>query len=171
MRHWHSPAAIPAEPSGRFGGELLVTYIVSNGLKAEWAARKQYFCEAMGVVAPIEEHYPDYVAYISNLPTRQSFLFICGHNLEVSRFLCVKYQDYHPDITVITSCKWLGFEAQMARLQEVYFSETNLYGQTRLRNGQSFGFAFDITDSELKFFNDSDGSLLHRIQHSYWKAA
>ncbi|WP_352415194.1 hypothetical protein [Oscillibacter ruminantium] len=149
----------------------MVTYILFNKLQAEREARKQYFCSALGVVAPIEEHHPDYVAYISNLPTRQSFLFLCGHNWEVSRFLWLKYPEYHSDITVITSCKWRGFEAQMAQLQEVYFSETDPCGQTRPRNGHSFGFAFDITDSELKFFNDSGGNLLHRIQHSYWKAA
>ena len=95
---------------------------------------------------------------------RPSVLFVTGHTNSVNEYLMNSIDSIPERIIVITSCIGHLFRKYSAK-KEIYVPNST-QPLCLLRDGQQYGFGFDISDAELNLYNSS-GSIIERIQSAY----
>lgn len=144
-------------------------YLIQPVLSNESVARRDYlynslhlwFFETNTTVA-----YTELVSMPSSL--HSEVLFVVGHNRFVKNLLsCISIPE---EIIVAITCngdcnfKALHFQTK----KELFLPHLNKTGMAELLDGRQFGFNFDITESELMFFNSPKKHSIHqRIVESF----
>lgn len=95
-----------------------------------------------------------------------SILFIIGHHNTVKNFLIKNINTLIEDTIVIISCLTKTFSIFKQSNKTLYISMTdNDYSYTYL--GSDYGFGFDITESELNFYNSSQKDIALRLNDAF----
>lgn len=139
-------------------------YLVHKSQKSEITARQSYLYDIFHLyflpinleggfipLIPVGEKGPD-------------VLFIIGHTHQIEEHLKYYSNTISESIIVITSCFGMSFH-HMAIKKEIFIPK-NATQLCKLRNGEAFGFDFEITDAELDFYN-ADGDFETKLNMAY----
>lgn len=91
------------------------------------------------------------VEFISIPPSCIDVCFIIGHNTDIDNYL--KTHSPHENIIVLITCYSDYKFASKYLPEKTVFISHQTDGHSNLYDGKSFGFDFNITESELKFYN------------------
>ena len=94
----------------------------------------------------------------------EDILFIVGHSHYVDKYLMQHINSITEKAIVITSC--CGFMFAKYAMQKTIYVPDFLQKHCVLYNGKPFGFNFNISDAELRFYNTC-GDIEIRLQKSY----
>lgn len=139
-------------------------YLLHTNQIHELVARQQYLYDVFRLFFIPTEREGDYIPLIPVGTKGPEILFITGHTSQVGSYL-EKFIGQIPEKTlIVTSCFGKNFKKYATR-KNVYVPHNGL-DFCLIRKGEAFGFAFDISDAELGFYN-ATGGLMERIKAAY----
>ena len=148
-------------------------YLLQKDFIAEIPARQKYICDTMNIwTLPKESIYNDFIVLEALTPSTDSSLDICfivGHNYMVKRFLeTVPLPE--KNIVAITCDGLANFSKLKLKNKNFYISKQDHRNLSPLYCGEDFGLDFDLTESELLFFNNRKRtSVMQNVTKSFKK--
>ncbi|MCR5836912.1 MAG: hypothetical protein K6G88_10440 [Lachnospiraceae bacterium] len=113
--------------------------------------RIRYFQIATNLCMVISKKEDDYTE-ISSIPINcENICFIIGHRFEIDNYL-EKEQILEKNIVFVTCLMGNRRRISQIKGKNIYIS-SQLGEYTYLLEGKQFGFGFDLTKSELQFYN------------------
>lgn len=92
-------------------------------------------------------------------------LFIVGHDKLVYEYLEKNFDSIPESNIVVITCNPILFKMFKGKGKTIFVSK-NKNGLTRIYDGKKWGFEFDITDSELDFYNSKDTDIMEKLRTS-----
>lgn len=92
-------------------------------------------------------------------------LFIIGHDKLVYEYLEKNFDSILESNIVVITCNPVLFKIFKGRGKAIFVSK-NKNGLTRIYDGKKWGFEFDITDSEIDFYNSKDDDIMEKLRTS-----
>ena len=93
----------------------------------------------------------------------------CSFLLAACVVASAEEQNIIEDIIIIVSCTFPIPNKLKKANKTIYLSKMDDFGNTLIRDGKSYGFEFNITDSELQLYNNSNLNIKDRINKSFRK--
>jgi len=138
-------------------------YVIFKDCNANWADRKQYLFHTTKLwtyMCETEETYD----LISIPKSDIDVLFIVGHNLLVYNYLKKHKDSIHEKNIVLISCsKKFQYRAVTPPQSNIYICHQDVSEEAALYDGHPYSFNFNITESELLFFNCSEPDIYTKI--------
>lgn len=91
--------------------------------------------------------------------------FIIGHEKLVYEYLKKNFEYIEERNIVIITCNPGLFKKFMGKGKNIFVSK-NKYGITQTYEGGKWGFEFDISDSELDFYNSKNTNIMQKLRTS-----
>lgn len=91
--------------------------------------------------------------------------FIIGHEKLVYEYLKKNFEYIEERNIVIITCNPGLFKKFMGKGKNIFVSK-NKYGITQTYEGEKWGFEFDISDSELDFYNSKNTNIMQKLRTS-----
>lgn len=130
-------------------------YLISKSFIDSTPARQDYLFDTVHLWTRRLTCDNDFLTLESMPSCSLDVLFIVGHNKEVNFYLTKHRALVHEKTVVIITC---GHKVDLTAIKNmyksVYISRQNQDHQSLLLIGEKFGFDFDLTESELIFFNN-----------------
>lgn len=129
-------------------------YLISKSFLESTQARRQYLFDAVQLWT-IEHPFANNFLTLESMPACSlDIFFIVGHNAEVNQYLTKHHSLIHEQTVVIITCGCNVDLSVLKNNKEVYISHQSNNHQAELLIGEKFGFDFDLTESELIFYNN-----------------
>lgn len=146
----------------------MLRYVLIGVDESEVAAYKEYLFGALHLWFIETPGNTTYRQLLSFPFSGAEYVFVRGHNYMVSQYL--KAHQYENQVaTVVISCTPKLILSEVPTLRNVFFCRTDSSGYAPTRYGEAFGFSFEITDSELDFYNNKGLPLDIQISKSFEK--
>ena len=140
--------------------------LVHESQRKEIPGRQIYLYDVFHLYFLPREQESEYIPLSPVDHVHLSILFITGQVNQVYSYICQYIDTIPEDIVVATTCfaQWL---IKYKRKKTIFVPKTTS-NLCYIHSGEPYGFAFDITDAELDFYNSS-GSIMERLQSAYSK--
>ncbi len=141
--------------------------ILANNFQAERKARSRFFTECTNLW--FITTYKDRWVELKSVPTNAlDVCFIIGHNNFVKEYI-VTHKIQERIIVIITCNLWrMITNLRFNKSKTVYLAKADCWEIVWLLKGSEYGFSFDLTASELYFFNTPiTMPLLQRLDKSF----
>lgn len=145
-------------------------YLVPYNMSHEMLARKNYIFDSLHLWTKLIPYNKDFFC-LEGFPVQElDVFFILGHNFKLKKLLAHNLSDiYENTIVAITCDGTVDFSSIDVNDKNLYISyqdkEDNL---AYLLSGSEFGFNFDLTESEIIFYNTNKSSnIISRLNSSF----
>ena len=141
---------------------------LSERLQESLAGRMSYFNKALNLWVIPNDRVGTFTV-LGSIPSNcLDLCFIIGHNGEITALL--KNNEIKEKVVVIITCDLkTDFSKLFSRNQEIYIANQKEY-VAELFSGAEFGFDFDLTESEVIFYNNRRNEDLDaRLEQAYTK--
>lgn len=144
-------------------------YMLQNVFHNELTARQKYIYQALSIWTIISSNSPDWIHLTSVPSTCLDILFIVGHNNFVKRYL--ETSSVSEKMIVAITCNGsINFSKLRLPGKTIYLPHQNENNYVDLINGKLYGFDFDLTESEIQFYNSkNNANILQRLDTSFNK--
>ena len=139
-------------------------YLLHQSKSAELAARSSYLYDIFHLYFQALKPENGFIPLQPVGHSEPDYLFITGHTDDVRRYLNKQIFIIPEKTIIITSCIGSAF-TQFTSVKEIYVPNQKT-PFCEIRNGQPYGFGFDISDPELDFYNAS-GTIADRLNAAY----
>lgn len=146
-------------------------YLISTGFDSTVPARQNYIFDSMHLWTKRSQAENGFIT-LESIPTCSlDVLFICGHNYEVENYFSNHLASiYETNIVIITCSACTNLSAVKKSSKNVYLTRQKDNNTAELLLGTKFGFAFDLTESELIFYNNIHlGDIIARLNNAFTK--
>lgn len=144
-------------------------YLLQNVFRDELLARQKYIYQALSIWTITSSYCPDFIELTSMPSNCLDILFIVGHNYIVKRYLETSSVS-EKTIVAITCNGSIHFSKLQLPEKTIYLPHQNKNNYVDLINGKLYGFDFDLTESEIKFYNSKNNAdILQRLDTSFNK--
>ena len=138
-------------------------YILADDFSHQKFDRKQYLYDTEHLLF-FEKACDKYIELISMPSSDLDILFIIGHNTFVYSYLCDNKEKLYESTIVLITCNSEYNYASIVKDKNIYISNQTSSNEAELYLGDKFNFKFDITESELLFYNCPESDIFKRIQ-------
>lgn len=144
-------------------------YLIQKNFYSEIALRKTYIWETLNLWTIPRKFNNRFVELVSIPSDILDICFIVAHNSNIIGLL--RDNDIYEKNIVIISChKKLESLLKEFTNKSMYICNQNDQNFAMLYDGKQFGFGFDLTESELLFYNTSKNKLItDRLDSSFTK--
>jgi len=139
-------------------------YLIHESQLHEAHARCEYLYDIFKLYFLPGKPEGSYTPFVPVGDIGDDVLFITGHTNYVHTYLGAYLNTIPEKEIVITSCRGHSFR-KYANRKAIYVPDISKE-ICDLRDGQAYGFGFNISDAELDFYN-ADGYIKKRIETSY----
>lgn len=147
---------------------IIMRYLLSNNFINELDGRSSYLYDVFHLY--FSTHCSEGFIHLSPMGTTNlPFLFLVGHNISVYKYLENNYTSIQEKIIVIVSCVDKQFINVIPNNAHVFATNSLAEKNTKLFRGSDYGFSFDISEAELKFFNSKEPDIIKRICNSFFE--
>ena len=94
--------------------------------------------------------------------------FVVGHDKDVNQFLKENLDYIYEESIVLVSCNIHKITNLKKTKKRVYYSK-DIAGISYTYDGKLYGFDFDITESELDFYNYNTPDIYERLESNFKK--
>lgn len=141
-------------------------YLLQNVFSRELDFRREYIFDTLKIWCHQKNDGTSFIELESMPSTYLDILFIVGHNHAVENYLS-SYVIPEKVIVAITCDKSIDLKKINLPDKVVYISNQKNHYSDFLK-GNLFGFKFDLTESELVFYNtDKNQDIKHRLNASF----
>lgn len=146
--------------------------ILQSCFKNELISRQKFFYETLHLWLVVSSQMSEKRKYIQlkSIPTNcLDVIFIVGHNSFVEDYLNNNTIN-EERIVVITCDKDINLSSKKIPTKTIYLSHQNEADFTELIKGDCYGFDYDLTESEILFYNtNNNDDIVKRIEMSFSK--
>lgn len=143
-------------------------YLIQTCFSKEITSRKSFLYDSLKLWFYVTETAGSFV-HLQSMPTNyySDWIILVGHNSAVKEYLTTQ-NFYEKNIVAITCDGDCNFKRIRLPNKNLYIPFQNQDNLVDLLSGEEFGFHFDLTESELLFFNSpSFWSIEKRIEQSF----
>ena len=141
-------------------------YLLHQSKSAELAARSSYLYDIFHLYFQALKPAHGFIPLQPVGHSEPDYLFITGHTDDVQHYLKKQILMIPEKAIIITSCIGSSF-TQFTSVREIYVPNQKT-PFCEIRDGQPFGFGFDISDPELDFYN-AKGTISDKLNAAYVK--
>lgn len=146
-------------------------YLFPKGQKNELRSRKKYIYNSLHLWTIPSNNNDDFF-YLEGFPKQYlDILFITGHNYKVKDYLIHNINNISESIIVAITCNH-NFDISFLtnKGKTIYFPHQHKNSFVELINGTLYGFDFNLTKSEILFYNNNTKSnIVKRLDASFTK--
>ena len=146
-------------------------YLISTSFASTVSARQDYIFDSMQLWTKRSQAENGFIT-LESIPTCSlDVLFILGHNSEVEHYLATHLASIHEaNIVIITCSVCTNLYAVKKSRKNIYLTRQEDNNTAELLLGTKFGFTFDLTKSELIFYNNIHlGDIITRLNNAFTK--
>lgn len=144
-------------------------YLLQDCFSNELLARKAYISDTLSLWT-IPFPSLDGFTTLKSLPENAlDILFIMGHDQSISLYL-TNHEIPERQIVAITCRKSLGVSELKLPEKALYLPKQDAFKLARLFQGNQFGFSFDLTESEILFYNSrKNQNINERLESAFYR--
>ncbi len=144
-------------------------YIMLNEFANQWADRKQYIFFTMKLWTYLRKYNDSFV--LTSIPSISlDIVFIVGHNSSVYHYLKQNHDDITEKTIIIITCnKNYNYASVLPPDKSLYLCLQSSSGIADLYDGYQYNIPFDITESELLFYNCREPDIHKKIDKCFSK--
>lgn len=145
-------------------------YLIPYTMSHEMLPRKKYLYDSLHLWTKLTPYNEEFLC-LEGFPVQElDIFFILGHNYKLKKYLSQKLSDIYENTIVAITCDgaidFSSIKANGKRLYIPYQNEVN--NLAYLLNGSEYGFNFDLTESEILFYNSKKQlNILNRLKSSF----
>lgn len=139
-------------------------YLLHKSQLNEMSARKDYLYDIFHLYFLPRHLEGDYTPLIPLGENGPDILFITGHTQDIHKYLSERICNIPEKIILITSCFGNSFKKYSDK-KDIYIPAAK-QEVCNVRNGEMYGFDFNISAAELDFYN-CKGDIYQRINVAY----
>ncbi|MBQ6835287.1 MAG: hypothetical protein IJO55_12855, partial [Lachnospiraceae bacterium] len=130
-------------------------YLISTGFNSTVPARQNYIFDSMHLWTKRNQVENGFIT-LESIPTCSlDVLFIFGHNSEVENYFSNHFASiYETNIVIITCSAYTNLSLVKKSSKNVYLTRQKDNNTAELLLGTKFGLDFNLTESELIFYNN-----------------
>jgi phosphohistidine phosphatase SixA len=146
-------------------------YLISKYFSTNVTARQKYIYNTMHLWTKRLPCENDFTTLESIPPCSLDIVFIVGHNVDVEKFLTAHHSSFSESTIVSITCNSkINLSSIKKAQKELYLPHQNKNSMAELLNGEKYGFSFDLTESEIIFYNNEYiGDIFSRLDHAFTK--
>lgn len=145
-------------------------YLIPRSMSNEMLARKQYLFESVHLWTKLISYNEEYLC-LEGFPVQElDIFFIVGHNYRLKNFFINNLSEIYENTIVAITCDGkIGFSKININRKNLYIPHQNKVNNlASLLKGSEYGFDFDLTESEIMFFNSKkDPNIISRLNSSF----
>ena len=145
-------------------------YLIPHNMYNEVLARKQYIFESVHLWTKLISYNEDYIC-LEGFPIQElDIFFIVGHNYKIKNFFVNNLSDIYENTIVAITCDGkIGFSSVNVNGKSLYIPHQNKVNKlASLLKGSEYGFDFDLTESEIMFYNSQKNrDIISRLNSSF----
>lgn len=141
-------------------------YLIAESQSQEISARCEYLYDIFGLYFIQQNKIDGFIPLVPIGTAEPSVLFIIGHQNQVMSFLKQNISKLNEKTLVMVTCMASSFKPFHKFNKRMYFSTANKELSYRY-TGSDYGFKFDITKSELDFYNSPKKDILERLDDTF----
>lgn len=148
---------------------MIMRYLLQDSLCTDLYARQKYIYQTLALWNVVSSHSSGFI-HLKSVPTNcLDILFIVGHNYVVKGYL-QSSEIPEKTIVAITCDGSIRFSSLQLSGKTIYIPHQNNRNYADLISGKYYGFDFDLTESEILFFNSKKNSdILQRLDSCFTK--
>lgn len=147
-------------------------YLFPKKQENELIPRKKYILNSIHLWTIPSNNNNDNFICLEGFPMQYlNILFITGHNYMVKDYLIKNINRITESIIVAITCN-RNFDINFLtkKGKTIYFPRQNKNNFVELINGNSYGFDFNLTESEILFYNSkTESDIKKRLETSFTK--
>ena len=146
-------------------------YLLATSLAGETTSRINYLQEIFHLYfIPRRQQGDNFISLLPVGTVDPSILFIAGHNWSVYQFLHDNGSDLPENTLVLITCISREFRSVLPKHKTIFATNPLSGGSTPILNGYEFNFGFDISEAELKFYNNyAVQNIQDRLSMSFYQ--
>lgn len=141
-------------------------YLLAENQAQEIFARCEYLYDIFGLYFIPQDKLNGFIPLVPIGTAEPSILFIIGHQNQVMQFLKTNIEQITEETLILVTCMANSFKQFEKFNKKIYFSTAHKELSYRY-NGHDYGFDFDLTESELDFYNSSKRDIVERLDDSF----
>ena len=145
-------------------------YLIPNNMSNEILARKKYLFDSLHLWTKLIPYNEEFLC-LEGFPVQElDVFFILGHNYRLKKFLTYHISYIYENTIVAITCDGaVGFSSVNVNGKNLYIPYQNKVNNLAyLLNGSEYGFEFDLTESEIIFYNSKKNpNILSRLNSSF----
>lgn len=141
-------------------------YLLTQEQIDEIPARCEYLYDIFGFYFYPQDTIDGFIPLVPLGTADPSFLFIIGHQNQVMHFLTSNIEQIPENNLVLITCLASTFKSFRNFKKNIFYSAEEK-GLSYRYHGEDYGFNFDLTKSELDFYNSCEKDILKRIHLSF----
>ncbi len=144
-------------------------YLISTCFESTISARQKYIFDSIKLCTKRNPVQNGFITLESIPKCSLDVLFILGHNFEVEKYLSQHLKSIYENTLVIITCSTcINLSAVKSSLKNVYLTRQQTNNTAELLIGTKYGFTFDLTESELIFYNNVHlGNIYDRLNNAF----
>lgn len=129
-------------------------YFIHKSFTNELFSRKEYLYDVFSIWTIPYNYNSDFIV-LKSIPLNSiDICFILGHNWSVKKF--IENNSIHENHIVAITCDgYANFGSLNLRNKKLFLPNQDLNNLAPLLKGDLYGFNFDLTESEILFYNSS----------------
>lgn len=146
-------------------------YLLDNSFSDEYFNRKSYIYDTFHLWTKRIDELPSFIC-LEGFPLHTlDVLVLVGHNHNISNYLESNIQNITEKTIILITCKEnYTFSKYKKYNKTIYLAKQNQDKQCDLLHGEYYNFNFDLTESELLFFNNRHiTNFEHRFESAFIK--
>lgn len=146
---------------------MIIRYVIQSSFANEIAARLEYIYECTNLWMLPQSRNQGFIEYGSLPLETLNVFFIIGHNLAIKNYFKT-HSIFEKNIVAITCNGTADFYHFYLKRKRFFLAKQNLLGYAPLYIGSEYDFHFNLTESEILFYNSKKNtSLIQRLNYSF----
>ncbi len=141
-------------------------YLLDTAFEKEIASREEFLFDTLHLYFLPRSKSDGFITMAPVGTARSDVLFLVGHYDTVKYWLSHNSKSIQEKIIVIVSCFGSNF-TRWLKNKTVFISNSDSNGFCTTYEGSEYGFGFDITESELRFYTSKGDELITRLTESF----
>ncbi len=145
-------------------------YLIPYTMSHEMLARKKYIYDSLQLWTKLIPYNDEFLC-LEGFPVQElDIFFIVGHNYKLKSFLIHNLSDIYENTIVAITCDGaIDFSSINVNGKRLYIPYQNKKNNLAyLLNGTEFGFDFDLTESEIIYYNTKKNpNIISRLNSSF----
>lgn len=138
-------------------------YLLAQNQRDEIPARRDYLQDVFGLIYLPKKEVDGFIPLVPLGTAEPSVLFMIGHYDQVTYYLEKHSHEINEKIVILITC-CVNKIKKYKKKNAIWFASVANNGLSYCYDGRKYGFDFDITKSELDFYNSKESDIIKRLE-------
>ena len=140
-------------------------YLIAETQASEISGRQKYLYDIFHLFFIPQNKIDGFIPLTPLGVTEPSVLFLIGHYDQIAKYLTHNINKIEEKTIVIITC--FASQLTLEKKNKKWFTSFSIDEISYCYSGDNYGFEFQITQSELNFYNSKEKDILKRIKENF----